>query len=318
MRLKVGLISTVYNEAATINRWIAALRKQIARPDEFVIVDGGSKDNTVALLNSGFTGSDFPKPRVIVQRCNIAQGRNIAIQNTNADIIVSLDGGSEPDPRWFEEITKPFREHPDVNAVGGWCPMIVTNELQRKIERTMFYKVDSIPVGGDCTPSSRNVAFRRSAWEAVGGYPEWLTLTAEDLVFNQLMQFAGYRFYYQPTAIVSWENRPNLRSYARMIKNYGFGAAEAGQGAIKHLRWLASALFPPIMLFSKSSWRDLPFRYVCNLYGGIGWLSGMLFGRKPPKDWQRINGAWISPQAIATAQKKTYANRLIAPDEKFA
>jgi glycosyltransferase involved in cell wall biosynthesis len=316
--LKVGLISTVYNEEANIRRWIAALRNQTSRPDEFVIVDGGSKDRTVELLNNGFNGSDFPKPRVVVQRCNIAAGRNIAIRNTTADIIVSLDGGSEPDPRWLEEITKPFRERPEVHAVGGWCPMIVTNELQRKIERTVFHKADSTPVGGPCSPSSRNVAFRRTVWEAVGGYPEWLTLTAEDLIFNQLVEFIGYRFYYQPGAIVRWENRPSLLSYARMLKNYGYGAAEARQGAVKHLRWLASTLFPPIMLLSKSPLRDLPFRYVCNLYGAIGWLSGILFGRKPPAGWRRINGVWISPQAIASAQKKSYGTPLIAPDEKFA
>src|SRR5437868_6695303 len=109
--MKVALISTVYNEAATIERWIEALRRLTAQTDEFVIVDGGSKDQTVALLEAGFVGADYPKPRIIVKRCNIAEGRNIAIQNATADIIVSIDAGSEPDPRWFEEITRPFREH---------------------------------------------------------------------------------------------------------------------------------------------------------------------------------------------------------------
>jgi glycosyltransferase involved in cell wall biosynthesis len=316
--MKVALISTVYNEAPTIQRWIEALRRQTARPDEFIIVDGGSKDQTVALLEAGFTGADFPKPRLIVKRCNIAEGRNIAIQNTTADIIVSIDAGSEPDPRWFEEITRPFREHPELNAVGGRCPMIITNDLQKKIQRVYQSYEDNPPVGADCSPSSRNVAFRRAAWASVGGYPEWLTLTAEDLIFNQMLQFIGVRFYYQPTAIVTWENRPNLRSFLRMMKNYGYGCGEARQAHRKYLRWLVTVIFPPIILFSKNKLADLPFRYLCNAYSVVGWVFGLFFGHKPPAGWQFINGIWISPQAIATAQKKTYPKPLIAPDEKFA
>src|SRR5271156_6757045 len=92
--LKLALISTVYNEGESIERWINALRKQTAQPDEFVIVDGGSTDETVLRLKEGFAKEGFAAPRIIVQPCNIAQGRNLAIKNTSHDLIVSLDAGS--------------------------------------------------------------------------------------------------------------------------------------------------------------------------------------------------------------------------------
>jgi glycosyltransferase involved in cell wall biosynthesis len=302
--MKVALISTVYNEEGSVDRWIEGLSAQTAQPDEFVIVDGGSKDGTVAALERGFARGGFPKPRVIVQRCNIAEGRNIAVRNTTAEIIVSIDCGSAPDRRWLEEITKPFREHANVGVVGGWCPMVATNELQRKIERLANVRVDDIAVGGDYRPSSRNVAFLRAAWEAVGGYPEWLTLTAEDLLFNTNLHYAGYRFYYQPTAIVAWENRPDMRSFLKLMRNYGYGAGELRYRPFQYFRWLVSVIFPPVLLFSRSPLKDLSFRFLIHAAAVRGWIEGALFGHKPPDGWKRIDGVWISPQAIATAEKK--------------
>ncbi len=106
--MKRVLISTVYNEAATIERWIDCLKAQTIQPDEFVIVDGGSTDSTVELLRKGFEKGDFPQPRIIVQRCNIAEGRNLAIKNSHYDIIASVDAGSLPDHRWLRKLPSPF------------------------------------------------------------------------------------------------------------------------------------------------------------------------------------------------------------------
>ncbi|RLG16029.1 glycosyltransferase, partial [Nanoarchaeota archaeon] len=44
--MKVSLICTVLNEEDTIEDLLKSIIKQTRRPDEFVIVDGGSKDKT--------------------------------------------------------------------------------------------------------------------------------------------------------------------------------------------------------------------------------------------------------------------------------
>jgi glycosyltransferase involved in cell wall biosynthesis len=298
--MKIALISTVFNEGASIARWINALKAQTVQPDEFVIVDGGSKDNTASLLRQGFEQVGFPKPSIIVQRCNIAEGRNLAIRNTTSDIIVSLDAGSVPEKEWLAEIVKPFRENQEVGVVGGWCPYIAGNAFQKKLEKYSVTPKESMPVGGDCRPSSRNVAFRRKVWESVGGYPEWLTLTAEDALFNANLHFAGIRFYYQPTAVVSWEIRPDLAGYLKMMWSYGYGSGEMGQDPRLYWQWLLTTLVPPLILFSRNPVSDIPLRYLRNASTALGWIKGNLMGRKPPKDWKRINGVWLSPQTIAT------------------
>src|SRR5882672_3750859 len=116
--MKVALISTVFNEGEDIFAWAESLRKQTRKPDEFVIVDGGSTDGTPERLRQAFSHDDFPMPRIIVEKCNIARGRNLAIQNTTVEIIASIDAGSVADPSWLEKIVEPMLDNPKIYAVG--------------------------------------------------------------------------------------------------------------------------------------------------------------------------------------------------------
>lgn len=305
--MKRVLISTVYNEAASIERWIDALKAQTVQPDEFIIVDGGSKDNTVDLLRKGFEKGRFPEPRILVQRCNIAEGRNIAIQNSTHEIIASVDAGSLPDQKWLEEISRPFQENAGVGVVGGCCPMEVKNDLQKTVDQIIGFEEKKQVEGGDCWPSSRNVAFTRKAWAAVGGYPEWLTLTAEDALFNANLHAVGTCFYYQSSAIVAWEMRPNLASYLKMMASYGYGSAEMSQSPHMYRRWLMTTLAPPLILFSPHPVSAAPLRYLRNAASAWGWVKGKIVGRRPPKDWRYIDGVWLSPQSLATIKDRDAA-----------
>ena len=88
-------------------------------------MDGGSTDDTVQRLIQGFEKGDFTPPSIIIQRCNIAEGRNLAIKNTTNEIIVSLDAGSIPEPQWLEQIALPFPRTPGYRHGGGQmqdCP----------------------------------------------------------------------------------------------------------------------------------------------------------------------------------------------------
>ena len=44
---KISLIVTIFNEAQNIELLISSMMMQTRKPDEVVIVDGGSQDNTV-------------------------------------------------------------------------------------------------------------------------------------------------------------------------------------------------------------------------------------------------------------------------------
>jgi len=294
--MKIALISTVFNEAASVARWIDALSAQTVQPDEFVIVDGGSTDGTVNLLKQGFERAGFPKPRIIAQRCNIAEGRNIAIRQTDAGIIAANDAGSFPEPEWFGEITRPLIEDPHLDVVGGRTILVGGDAFQNMVMRLEKQMPDTLDPD-NVYPSSRCTAFRRQAWADVGGYPEWLTLTAEDSLFNFGLHKISKAFRYNCNAVVRWPMRETPAAYFKMLYSYGFGAAEARLYTADFLRRLRIVVFPPYLLVSRRLFSHFWFRYRQNVTSCAGWIAGLRRGRRPPPGWKRVEGVLLSPEA---------------------
>ena len=198
------------------------------------------------------------------RQCNIAAGRNTAIRLTSADIIAVNDAGSSPDPRWFQEITRPLLVDEQLEVVGGRCVRIVTNPFQE-----MLLRFDPDPpaptVPDEIYPSSRNVAFRRQAWAEAGGYPEWLTLTAEDALFNFTLHKIGKRFAYNPAALVPW---PVPEECGGVLQNALWLRLWRGRGAALRALFCAArqlTVFLPLMLLSRNRFKQLEFRYLKNL-----------------------------------------------------
>jgi glycosyltransferase involved in cell wall biosynthesis len=294
--MKIALISTVFNEGDDIFAWANSLRTQTHQPDEFVIVDGGSTDGTPERLREAFSTCDFPAPKIIVEKCNIARGRNLAIQNTSAEIIAVTDAGSFPETKWLNEITKPLLANENIEVCGGCSQPLVQNSFQQllmKLEGLQSEPQTDLEV----YPSSRNTAFRRQAWKDVGGYPEWLTLTAEDALFNFQLHRLKKIFSYNPHAIVRWPVRENASDYFKMLYQYGYGAAEAKLYAPYFWRRTFIAFFPPLLLLSRWRWRYLIFRYRKNFASARGWTAGWVKGKSAPKNWKRNSGIFLSPEA---------------------
>jgi len=301
--MKRALISTLFNEAGNIGQWLECLSRQTVPPDEIVIVDGESTDGTWETLQAFAARSAVPVI-LIRQHCNIAEGRNRAIKETDADIVATIDGGSFAEPDWFAQITKPLADDPELDMVGGRSSLVYENAFQQFLQQ-IEPRPESAHDGGGVrrvTPpcpnmSSRNAAFRRRAWADVGGYPEWLTLTAEDALFNVALGRIGKAFAYNPDAVVRWPVRSSEKAFFKMQYNYGFGSAEAQLDASFFLKRLVIAIFPLLLLFSRHRLRHLRFRYLKNYASAIGWLRGKLMGRRPPAGWRRFDGVLLGPEA---------------------
>ncbi len=293
--MRRAIIVTLFNEADNVSRWWECLLVQTEVPDEIVIVDGGSTDGTWEKLQ--VLAKDSPIPVKLEQvRCNIAEGRNRAIRLTDADIIASTDGGSFPDPNWFSQITRPLTEDPTVDFVGGRSWATTETEFQKSL-RLFEPEYDTPQAESAVSTSSRNIAFRRRVWEAVGGYPEWLTLAAEDALYNFELHALEMRFAPNPNAVVRWEERLTAGAYFKMLYRNGYGAAEAQLHWTYFLRRLLTAMVPLLLLLSKHRFRHLGFRYRKNFYSALGWVMGQLRGHRPPPGWRRESGVLLSPEA---------------------
>ena len=295
--MKRALIATLFNEADNVSRWWDCLMHQTVLPDEIALVDGGSTDGTWEKLQELARKSPTPV-RLGRERCNIARGRNLAIQLTDAEIIAASDAGSFPQKNWFAEITRPLLADSKIDVVGGHNVTLFENTFQKSVEPLEEPAVEPVS-SQQVYPSSRNTAFRRQAWLDVGGYPEWLTLTAEDALFNYELHLAGKKFAYNRGAVVHWPMRESAAASLKMLGSYGYGAAEAGLYGPNYRRRLATVIFPPLLLLSRHRFNYFGFRWRKNAASSRGWLTGLFKGHRAPKNWQRVDGVFLSPEAQA-------------------
>jgi hypothetical protein len=176
----ISLIATVLNESDHLHRLLRSIAAQTQPPDEIVIVDGGSRDHTVALLHE--YARTLPLRVIVEPGANISRGRNVAIAAAQGDIIAVTDAGVVLSPDWLAQITRPLLDDPGLVWVGGFFDAEATTPFELAMSATVLPLVDEINPA-TFLPSSRSVAFRKTAWAAVGGYPEWLDY-CEDLVFD--------------------------------------------------------------------------------------------------------------------------------------
>src|SRR6185436_11096286 len=96
--VKISVAIPTYNSSAFIKSTLDSVLHQTVPPDEILVLDDGSTDNTVSILNSY-------KPQVTVfQRQNrgVASARNILCDLTRGELIAFLDHDDIWHPNYLE------------------------------------------------------------------------------------------------------------------------------------------------------------------------------------------------------------------------
>lgn len=262
----VSLVTTLLNEERSIASFLSSIDAQDRRPDEVVVVDGGSRDGTLALLESWAKQTSIDVRILVEPAANISRGRNIAIAAAKHDLIAATDAGTRLDKGWLESLCE--KATADVDVVSGFFDPQGETFMGRAIAAAVMPSLAEID-GATFLPSSRSVMFRRSAWEAVGGYPEWLDY-CEDLVFDLSIKSAGGTFAFAPAARVTWNARPSLTSYAKQYYRYARGDGKADLWAKRHAARYAAYMVGSVVVMSsvRKPHRSLPLAAAGGVYIG--------------------------------------------------
>jgi glycosyltransferase involved in cell wall biosynthesis len=245
----VSVICTVLNEGESIRRLMDSLVAQTRPPDEVVIVDGGSRDNTVEVIRE-YAGR-LPLRVLVAPGANISRGRNAAVESATGDVIASTDAGVWLESGWLAGLLASFL----CDAQNAGCPQVCSGffvpDPQTLFERAMGVTV--LPAVEEVNPetflpSSRSVAFTRQAWSAAGGYPEWLDY-CEDLIFDLRLRDVAGRFAWAPDALAHFRPRSSLRSFVKQYYRYARGDGKADLWRKRHaVRYATYLLVLPAIL----------------------------------------------------------------------
>lgn len=291
--MRFSIIATVLNEGDSIRRLMDSLLAQSRHPDEIVIVDGGSRDNTAEIIRS-YSGR-LPVTVIVEPGANISRGRNVAISNATGDVIAVTDAGVRLTDNWFRELIAPFEANLDVNGVAGFFAPDWQNTFEAAMSATVLPQRQDINPDG-FLPSSRSVAFRKSAWGKVGGYPEWLDF-CEDLVFDLRFKSLAGSFVFSPDALVYFRPRGTLRSFYKQYYLYARGDGKADLWRKRHaIRYVTYLIGLPGLLAAGALIH--PLIWLLIIAGGYAYIRrplNRLAGILAEKSWsERFRAAlWI-------------------------
>lgn len=226
--MKFTLVSTVFNESQRIKQTISDIESQTVKPDEIVIVDAGSSDGTYEILTEWEKQSSMEIKIIQGLGCNVARGRNIAIEHSRNNIILSTDFGCRFSNEWAGSMIRHFADS-SVQVVGGGFSVregdILTLPARAAYILYNCYKVDA--TAKDFSPSSRSIAYYKKVFEKVGRYDEWLTLAGDDTVFAKKLVNARIAIKIEPSKYVYWGRHEVMQGYAKEAFRYGLGDGEA-------------------------------------------------------------------------------------------
>ncbi len=209
--LEVSVVVAVRNGAATIGATVESLLAvRYPRPAlEILVVDNGSTDETVGLLNA--MGDRI---RVLHEsRRGAAAARNRGIRAARGRMIAFTDADAVVEPEWLGAILAQLND-PTVGIVGGRILSIEPcNRIERFGERIhnqqAAIEVEKLPY-----VMTGNWASRRDVLLEVGLFDESL-LRGQDVDLAWRIREAGYRLVYEPAAIVRHRNERTIPGLVR-------------------------------------------------------------------------------------------------------
>ncbi len=220
------VIIPTYNRPLRLRACLEALA-QLTMPREawnvVVVNDGGQDprpDLPRALLTSfslGFLQAPHRGP---------AAARNFGARQAGSDFLAFTDDDCRPEADWLHQFERAFQGGP-WDAVAGRA---VNAHPASPGARAQQYLIDFMqtysrfPNGDVYLACSNNVAYRRSAFEGLGGFDESFPLpAAEDRELSHQLLARGLRQAYCGEARVIHDHPMSAADYARLQFRYGQG-----------------------------------------------------------------------------------------------
>ena len=240
----LSVVICTHNRSADLRRCldaVAGLEDEV----EVIVVDSASDPPCRELVET-FEGRIIRLAYLRDDTPGLSRARNRGLHAARADLVAFLDDDAAPRPDWARTIAAPFTADTRVGCVGGACravfpdcdrPRWLSDRLLQFAGITRFDEAREARSSTEW-PFGANVAFRRTALEDAGGFPEQLgrsgatLLSGEESVAIESLRAGGWKVMLEPNAVVDHAvsaERCTSSYYWRRLWWAGVGRARAGR-----------------------------------------------------------------------------------------
>ena len=190
------------NRAASLERTLKALRA-LSYPDyEIIVVDNGSTDHTPQVISKSSAGYVLCPPNRGLGQC-----RQDGVDAAKGEIIAMCDDDCVPDREWLHHLVRRLCSAEDLGMVGGHVVNLGFPESKRYKGRTKMGRNGILTFVTDPQEAdffgSANMAFKRVAMQAIGGYDPFFRAGREEMDLAMGLRRKGFRIDYEPAAVVN-------------------------------------------------------------------------------------------------------------------
>ncbi|EDM44242.1 glycosyl transferase [unidentified eubacterium SCB49] len=218
----VSIIIPVLNEAQNIVSVLTHVTSNASalNSSEIILVDGGSKDNTVSLINN-FTETSNYKITLITAEKGRAKQMNAGAKIATGSILYFLHADSFP-PKDFDKLI--ISEVNKGNLAGCFKMKFDSNHWWLKLASYLTKFSWRASRGGD-----QSQFITRSLFNEIGGFDESYVIYEDNILINELYKRKQF------VVIQEW-----LITSARLYNNKGVGYVQYHFWAIYIKKWLGA------------------------------------------------------------------------------
>jgi GT2 family glycosyltransferase len=190
-------------------------------------------------------------------------GRNFGARHSRGEALAFTDGDCIASPFWLKHLREGLRTS---EVVAGKTVQIGYRPFEDLERVELRYH------GYDITHPSCNLAYRREAFESVGGFDDWF-ITAEDIDLNLRAVQRGCRIGFRPDAVVYHRTRGSVFDFLKQALWNGVGRKQL---TLKHGQLWSS--YRPLEMFRR---QHTPWSLVRLASASLGYAGYKAFGRPP-------------------------------------
>jgi len=277
--LKVSVIVVNWNRRDLLRACLKSLAGQIGAEAEIIVVDNGSADGSVEMVQREFSGIRLIRNR---ENRGFCVANNQGIEASKADFVALLNNDAEADPKWMQSLLDAFEGRPDYGMAASkilvWENPSVIDKAGHLIypdgqnrgrgsgeqDRGQYDRMEEALWPDGCA-----AMYRKEMLASIGGFDEDLFAYADDAELGLRARIAGWRCIYVPSAVVRHHRGATL----------GLGSVRRLELIERNRVLLAAKLFPLSLLWlnfgyyfariASGLWEAFQGRGEASLYPGL-------------------------------------------------
>ena len=236
--MRISILIPCHNEEKSIAQCIDSCLSQVRQPDEIVVVNDGSTDNSLRILES--FGETIKVVNINPASGNKSYAQEYGLRFVTGEIVVMTDGDTILDKDFIKEIEQDLKDE-KITAVAGYVKSIKNNwltacrELDYILGQELYKRAQALINFLYVIPGCAG-AFRKDVFKKAISF-EHDTIT-EDLDFTFKLHRSELKIKYNRRAICYTQDPFTLKAYINQMRRwYGGG----WQNYLKHFYLLKKA-----------------------------------------------------------------------------